>query len=115
MPVCFYFDHNVDRAVAYGLRQRGVDVLTALEDGSHRSSDRALIERATELGRVAVSSDRDFIVEARRRQREGSAFSGVIYVAQITPTGTWVEELELLAKVGEPKDFADTLLFLPLR
>ena len=113
MPVRFYLDHNVDRAVAYGLRHKGVDVLTALEDGSERLSDAALIDRAVELNRVVVSSDRDFIVEARRRQSDGIAFAGVIYVAQSTAVGTWVDQLELLAKVGEPDDFADTLLFLP--
>jgi hypothetical protein len=90
-------------------------VLTALEDGSQRWSDSALIDRARDLGRVAVSSDRDFIVEARRLQDEGIAFAGVIYVVQNTPVGTWIEELELLAKAGEPADFVDTLLFLPFR
>lgn len=28
LPVSFYFDHNVSRAIIQGLRLRGVDVLT---------------------------------------------------------------------------------------
>lgn len=66
------------------------------------------------LKRVAVSLNHDFIVEARRRQRNGTTFARVIYVPQKTPVGTWVDELEPLAKAGDPSDFADALLLLPL-
>jgi hypothetical protein len=34
MPLAFYMDHHVPRAVTLGLRLRGVDVLTAYEDGA---------------------------------------------------------------------------------
>lgn len=115
MPVRLYFNHNVSRAIAQGLRLRAVDVLTALEDGTHRLADPELLDRATALGRALVSSDEDLVVEARRRQRAREAFAGVIYAPQDLPVGLCVEELEVVAKAGEPKDLAGSLLFLPQR
>jgi len=48
-----------------------------------------------------------------QRQLVGAAFAGVIYVAQNLPVGTWVEQLELIAKASAPEDLAGALL--PLR
>lgn len=115
MPVRLYFDHNVKRAITQALRLRGIDVVTALEDGTHRLTDSELLDRATELGRVLFSTDEDLIVEARGRQREGVPFAGVVHASQELPVGVCVEQLELAVKAGEPSDFADSLLFLPLR
>lgn len=115
MAVDLYFDHNVPRAVADGLRRRGVDVLTALADGFERATDLEILDRATELGRVAVSSDHDFIVEGRRRQKEGARFAGIIFVRQDLPVGVVIDDLELIALAGEPGDLVDSLLFLPIR
>lgn len=71
MPVALYFDHNVNRAIAQGLRLRAVDVMTAFEDGAHLLPDSELLDRANSLGRPLFSSDEDLIVEARQRQRTG--------------------------------------------
>jgi predicted nuclease of predicted toxin-antitoxin system len=91
LAVSFYFDHNVNRAVTQGLRLRGVDVLAAIEDGAHRLVDRELLDRATALGRVLFSCDADLVVEARRRQRDGVAFAGVVFARQGLPVGLCVE------------------------
>ncbi len=77
MPVRLYFDHNVKRAITQGLRLHGIDVLTALEDGTHRLPDPELLDRATALGRVLFSTDEDLIVEAQRRQRVGVNFAAL--------------------------------------
>jgi hypothetical protein len=92
-----------------------VDVLTAFEDGAHRLSDSNLLDRATTLQRVLFTSDEDLILEARRRQTAGEGFAGVIFAPQRSPIGVVIDGLEVLAKAGEPRDFADSLLFLPLR
>jgi hypothetical protein len=115
LPVRLYFDHNVNQAVIHGLRLRGLDVLTAFEDGAHQLSDPDLLDRATALGRVLVSSDRDLIIEARRRQHSGEAFAGVVFVPQALAGGLCVEQLELLAGAGEAQEFVGFLEFLPLR
>ena len=82
MPVRLYFDHNARGAVVAGLRLREVDVLTAYEDGTHEIDDPALLDRASNLGRVLFTHDDDLITEAVRRQKAGQRFAGVIYAHQ---------------------------------
>jgi len=49
MPLPFYFDQHVPAAIGRALRLRGVEVLTAYEDGSDRLEDEPLLLRATAL------------------------------------------------------------------
>jgi len=58
-----YLDHHVP-AVSEGLRLRGVDVLTAYEDGSAELEDPPLLHRTTELGRVLFTQDTDLLAVA---------------------------------------------------
>jgi hypothetical protein len=55
-------DVHVKAAITAGLRQRGIDVLTAQEDGANRLDDDRLLERATALQRVLFSQDDDLLV-----------------------------------------------------
>lgn len=79
MPLALYRDVHVPRAITNGLRRRGVEVITAQEDGYAESDDPSLLDRATELDRPLYTNDDDLLAEARRRQIEGEAFAGVIY------------------------------------
>jgi len=116
MSIGLYADEQVPRAVVLMLRLRGVDVLTAQEDGSRGKPDRELVDRATESGRVVFTQDVDFLREAARRQREGVAFSGVVYAHQMECTiGQLVMDLELIAKAGRLDEFLNRVEFLPLR
>jgi len=72
VSLSLYVGVHVPRAITVGLRLRGVDVLTAQEDGLSRAPDDVLLERPTELGRVLFSQDEDLLAEAARRQREGA-------------------------------------------
>ncbi len=115
MSLALYLDVHVRRAVWTTLRQRSVDVLTAQADGATRLPDPELLDRATELGRVLFSQDEDLLAEATERQRSGRTFAGVVYAHQLYVTiGQCVSDLELIAKVGEPSDLANRVLFLPL-
>jgi predicted nuclease of predicted toxin-antitoxin system len=69
MAIAFYVDHHVPRAITVGLRLRGVDVLTAYEDGASELDDPELLDRAGELERVLFTQDDDLLAEAARRQR----------------------------------------------
>jgi len=80
MALAFYMDHHVPKAIANGLRLRGVDVLTAYEDGTSEYEDADLLDRATELERILFTQDDDLLGEAARRIRENVSFYGVIYV-----------------------------------
>ena len=83
MAIPLYMDQHVPRAITTELRLRGVDVLTAQEDGADQLSDPALLDRASALGRVLFSQDIDLLVEATKRQREGTPFHGVIYAHKL--------------------------------
>ena len=74
MPVGLYMDHHVSRPITSGLRRRGVDVLTAAEDGADRLSDPDLLDRASALERVLFSQDRDLLTRSNTSTDRGSAF-----------------------------------------
>jgi hypothetical protein len=108
-------DEHIHNAITEGLRQRGVDVLTVQEDGRSGFPDVLLLDRALELERVMFSQDQDFLVEAQHRQSKGVAFSGVIFARQSrVDIGTCINDLELIAKALDIKDFANWVQFLPL-
>jgi len=116
MPIKFFMDHHVPRAIIVGLRLRGVDVITAYEDSAHQLDDPALLDRAEELGRVLFTRDDDLLREAARRQEEDISFPGVIFAHQlIVPIGTCINDLEIVAKAAEPEDVIGEVIFLPLR
>ena len=113
--ITLYMDHHVPRAITEGLRLRGIDVLTAYEDGADDIGDPALLDRATELGRVLFTQDDDLIAVANKRQKEGSTFNGVIYSHQLRVSiGACINDLEIISKSGEPEDMINCVQFLPL-
>jgi hypothetical protein len=115
LRIALYLDENVPRAVAIGLRLRGVDVITLEDDNCRGIADPLLLDRATELGRPLFSQDRDLLAEARRRQKEGAPFAGVIYAHRLQVTiGDCVRDLHLIAEVMEPDELASRVEFLPL-
>jgi hypothetical protein len=59
MSLLFYMDHHVRRAITRGLRARGVDVITAQEDGFAAASDEAILARA----KVATAEEMDNAVQ----------------------------------------------------
>lgn len=114
MAIALYVDQHVPRAITIGLRLRGVDVLTAYEDGASEMDDAALLDRSAELGRVLFTQDGDLLVEATKRQKEGVPFRGVIYAHQLRISiGACIHDLEIIARAGEPQDLINGVQFLP--
>lgn len=111
-----YMDVHVPSAITDQLRLRGVDVLTAQEDGARELSDPDLLDRASELGRILFTQDTDLLVEASVRQRTVASFVGVIYAPQPRVTiGQCVADLELIAKVSDSSDWVNRVEYLPLK
>jgi predicted nuclease of predicted toxin-antitoxin system len=109
-------DVHVPYAISAELRLRGIDVLTAQEDGASELENSALLDRASSLGRILFTRDDDLLSEASRRQRSGIPFSGVIYAHQRRVTiGECVLALELIAQVCEPQEWASRVEYLPLK
>jgi predicted nuclease of predicted toxin-antitoxin system len=116
MSLRLYLDVHVRRAVRDGLRLRGVDVLTAQEDGAAALPDPELLDRATALGRVLFTQDEDLLNEANQRQQLGITFAGVVYGHQRSVTvGRCISDLELISKVYEPQDLLNRVEYLPLK
>ncbi len=108
-------DHHVSAAITEGLRKRGVDVITAHEDGAARLDDDRLLSRATEPDRVLFSQDQDLLVIAHRRMAAGVEFAGLIYAHQLNITvGRAVRDLELLATLLDADDLRNHIEFIPL-
>ena len=111
----FYMDVHVKEAITRGLRRRGVDVLTAQEDGMARLDDAALLDRAAALTRLIFTQDDDFLEEANRRQTSGAYFAGVVYVHQLhAAIGQCIDDLETIAFASELEEYANQVRYLPL-
>lgn len=113
MTLSLYMDHHVRRAITKGLRQRNVNVLTAEEDGCKTLSDPELLDRATALGRTLFTHDEDLLSEAARRQKAGLNFAGVIHQMDVS-VRRCIDDLEIIAKVGDATDFENQVWYLPL-
>src|SRR5690242_14390153 len=99
--VPLYMDENVHGDITGGLRVRLVDVITAQEDNRAGAPDPDVLDRATVLGRVLFSQDRDLLAEAAGRQRSGRSFCGVVYARQTRVSlRDCIDGLELISKVG---------------
>ena len=114
MSLGLYMDVHIPKAITNGLRLRGVDVLTAQDDGAITLSDADLLTRATHLGRPLFSQDDDLLAEAHARLLIGEDFSGVIYSHQLSsPIGRCIEDLELIAKTCEAEEMLNSIEFIP--
>jgi len=116
MTLAIYMDVHVPAAMTAGLRRRGIDVLTSQEDGTARSSDAELLERAGALGRVLFSQDDDLLRLAAEWQRQGRASSGVIYAHQWSAgIGRLVDDLEPILSCCTSAELANRVIYLPLK
>ena len=115
MSVAFYMDENIKGQVISGLRSRGVDVLTVVEDGREGIPDPTVLDRAGELSRLLFSQDDDLLKEAQRRQVSGEPFVGVVFGHQVRVSiGQAIEDLEVIAQASELEEFANRVEYLPL-
>lgn len=116
MPLRLLMDVHVRSQVTDGLRERGIDVLTAQEDGADLLPDNLLLDRAGELGRVLISQDKDLLVETARRLRNGIPFPGIIFARQTRISDRQaIQDLELICGVYEPAEFRDRVEYIPLK
>ena len=115
MSLALYMDVHVPAAITRALRRRGVDVLTAQDDGTTRLLDPALLNRAAELGRIVFTRDSDFLAEGVHRQRAGLPFATIVYAHQQSVSiGRCVSDLEIIATASTPDEATGQIVYLPL-
>lgn len=108
-------DVHLPRAVTTALRLRGIDVITAQQDGADTLSDDLLLRRASSLGRILISQDDDLLREATRLQHLGIEFADVIYGHQrLVGIGQMVEDLTLIATATTASEWLGRIAYLPL-
>ena len=104
----FYLDEHVSRAVARGLRQRGVDVLTVPEAGLMGAADEEHLRRAAGEGRAVFTQDDDFL----RLASKGHPHAGIVYARQQTRVGDIIHGLMLIHDVLDADDMWNHIEFL---
>lgn len=116
MSHSLYMDVHVPWSVTEGLLGRGIDVLTSQDDQADRLDDEALLERATDLGRVLVTQDDDFLEIGPRWQQTAREFSGIIFAHQLRlGIGALIDELELIANCMEEHELQNQVIYLPMK
>ena len=114
--LAFYMDQHVRAEITQGLRLRGIDVLTAFEDGAAAIDDEQLLIRATSLSRIFVTQDQDLLSIAKRWQRTSREFPGLAFAIQKSiDIGRTIEYLQLIAELKSPEEMRNQVEYLPAR
>jgi hypothetical protein len=113
-------DHHYSTAIAAKLRERGFDVVAAIEQGWETEDDEALLVLCDEERRALVTNNvADFTVIARGWAIEGRRHSGLIFTSDASmprgrqAIGRHVKALEVLLQENPRKDaFTDRIQWL---
>lgn len=105
----FHLDENCHRAIAEGLRRRGVDVTTTPEVGLLNATDEDQLEYAGSRGRVIFTQDRDFL----RLHASGVPHPGIAYCDKDTKgLGEIIAMLVLIWEIYEPDEMVNRVEFI---
>ncbi len=108
-PIRFYMDQHCPSAVTQGLRQRGIDVLTAQEAQRCGLPDSDQLAFATSEERVMVSFDSDYLA----LHRSGVTHAGIAWCPQQKYSiGMFVQILELLHSVADRNQMRNHVEYL---
>ena len=105
----FYLDEHIPKAVAEGLRRRGIDVLTVREAERLGDPDRKQLAFAAMKRRILVTFDDDFLA----LDAVGTPHLGIVF-SQAGPrsVGELINSLVLIASVIEPEEMRNHIEFI---
>jgi predicted nuclease of predicted toxin-antitoxin system len=108
-PVRYYFDQNIQAAVAAGVRRHGIDVVTAQDAGRCGFPDPDQLAFATAAGRVVVTFDPDYIA----LHTSGASHAGIAWAPSEKYTiGQLISTLLLVHGVYTADDMLNRLEYL---
>src|SRR5262245_38785702 len=110
-------DENVHGDIVDGLRRRlpTLDLVRAQDVGLRHQPDPLILEWAAQQGRIVVSVDKKTLAgDAWDRVTRGLPMPGVAILRILLTIGQAIRELELIACAGNPEDFRDQVIYLPL-
>jgi hypothetical protein len=98
-------DEHISKALVRALRERGWDVVRAVEVFGAETDDELLFEYAAENGRVLVTTDEDFEEIASRWLSQWRRFRGLIIWKQDRQrevgVGAFLREFDALAALSD--------------
>jgi predicted nuclease of predicted toxin-antitoxin system len=105
----FHLDENAHRAIAEGLRRRGIDVTTTPEAGLLTATDEQQAAYCLAEGRVLFTQDRDFL----RLHAAGFSHAGIAYCDNGTRSiGEIIQGLVMIWEILEPQEIANRVEYL---
>ena len=105
----FHLDENCHRAIAEGLRRRGVDVAMTPEGSLLNATDDEQLAFCQAEGRVLFTQDHDFL----RLHAGGISHPGIVFCAKDTRSiGEIIQGLVLIWEILEPAEMADRIEYL---
>ena len=105
-----YCDENVWMPVAEGLRRRGWDVTTAVEEETLGYTDREHIKFALEKGWVILTFDDDFLSLVESNYEENHP--AIIYVSQHgRDVGDLVKRIDLVLEKREIQNISSEIVY----
>ena len=104
----WYMDEHAPRAVAQGLRRRGVDVQTTQEAGMLHAPDDLQLSYATSQGRAVFTQDDDFLALAA----VSTVHAGIAYAPQGTSIGQLVRGLMLITEIYDAEEMVGRVEFV---
>lgn len=113
--ICLYIDEDaMAHALVQGLRARGVDVTTVIDEGMNERDDNAQLERAAQQRRVIYTFNvGDFCKLHRDYLAAGKSHAGIIVVyRQRYSVGEQIRRLIELIGTKSTEEMRDRLSFL---
>ncbi len=104
----FYTDEHIPKAVAMGLRQRGINVTTTQEAGMTGASDIDQLKFALRNEKILFTQDNDFL----KLHSSGIIHSGIVYSHQGTSMGNVIRGLQMIYEVLNNSDMKNHVEFI---
>jgi hypothetical protein len=116
MKLRFQADADFNHKVILGLRRRepAVDFQDAHMGGVIGVPDPEVLRKASDLGRVLISHDRQTMPAHFARLLESRSSPGLVIVPQELEIGAIIEELLLMWAASEAEEWRDKVAYLPL-
>ena len=114
----FLADENIEPDLVLGLKRRveGIDIVRVQEVGLRTLDDPAILQWAADERRVLISRDIKTIPTfAHARVVSGQIMPGVFILRWTTSMSEAIDDIALVADVSGADEWADRVIYLPLR
>jgi hypothetical protein len=107
-----YVDENVKSAIILGLRQRGMDLVTAAERNQRQTDDEVLLATAASEDRLLLTNDADFLRIHAEWMAAGRVHSEIVFWHQDRPIGEAIRRIHQFALQTAANDAANLVKFV---